>query len=157
VTQRVKHRSTVWFSSIKVMKQPPTVKIMLHVTILRFNKRWYIELKKNTGSIDYSLSYLMMIRCGDCNYSFSVFIKDPYSLHKNHNSEMGCISIFRCRCMKQSLLSFFHVNMKHRRHCVAYLPLKMKMELYFCNVVAFIYRSRMLDEVQKCLNHWKKT
>ena len=26
----------------------------------------------------------------------------------------------------------------------------MKIGLYFCNIVAFIYRSRMLDEVLKC-------
>ena len=43
--------------------------------------------------------------------------------------------------------------MQHGRHCVVYLPLKMKIGLYFCNVVAFTYRSRLLDEVQKCLNH----
>ena len=82
-----------------------------------------------------------------------VFIKDLYSLHKNHISEMGSVSIFRCRHMKHFLLSFFHANMQHSGHCVAYLPLKMKIEIYFCNILAFTYRSRMLDEVQKCLNH----
>jgi len=84
-----------------------------------------------------------------------VFIKDLYSLHKNHISEMGSVSIFRCRRMKHFLLSLFHVNMQYRRHCVAYLPLEVKIGLYFCNFVAFTYGSRMLDKVQKCLNNWK--
>ena len=45
--------------------------------------------------------------------------------------------------------------MQHSRLRVTHVLLKVKIGLYFCNIVAFTYRSRMLDEVQKCLNHLK--
>ena len=40
--------------------------------------------------------------------------------------------------------------MQHNMHCVTHWPLKMKIGLYFCNILPFTYRSMMLDEVQKC-------
>ena len=52
----------------------------------------------------------MMIRSDDCSYSFLVFIEDPYSMHKNHISEIGSVTTFRCRHTKQFLLLFFHAK-----------------------------------------------
>jgi hypothetical protein len=82
-----------------------------------------------------------------------VFIKDPYSQRKITSQKWVLFSSLGGEVCNSFFSSSFHVNLQHSRHRLTHLPLKMKIGLKFCNIVALTYRSRMQVEVQKCLNH----
>jgi hypothetical protein len=83
VTQRVKHRSTVWSFLIKAVNEPPALDWEMHVIILWFNKLWHIPLIKNNDNIHYVI--FTAWRSGVMIAVISLgCINHPYSLRKNH-------------------------------------------------------------------------